>query len=160
MKIIQISKALTLLFKSILHGDTIIYARFNYRLLASNQSIFSSGVSHMLMTLKMVGGIAVISLIEVTLTRKKKKPSRGLFIATFIVYCDHYFRRYFTVGPDYRLISLGERKFKLGVIHERIVSHTRREKRGYVPSPFFFSAPGMGNILTVKVRYRLGSRNC
>ncbi|MDK4005367.1 YisL family protein [Staphylococcus pseudintermedius] len=44
------------------------------------------GVSHMLMTLKMVGGIAVISLIEVTLTRKKKKaPSRGLFIATFIV---------------------------------------------------------------------------
>ncbi|RYR80829.1 hypothetical protein DLS39_13310 [Staphylococcus pseudintermedius] len=24
----------------------------------------------------------------------------------------------------------------------------------------YFSAPGMGNILTVKVRYRLGSRNC
>ncbi len=24
----------------------------------------------------------------------------------------------------------------------------------------FISAPGMGNILTVKVRYRLGSRNC
>ncbi|MDQ7182716.1 hypothetical protein RCF44_08655, partial [Staphylococcus epidermidis] len=23
-----------------------------------------------------------------------------------------------------------------------------------------YSAPGMGNILTVKVRYRLGSRNC
>ncbi|HEC2149977.1 TPA: YisL family protein [Staphylococcus delphini] len=46
----------------------------------------ATGVSHMLMTLKMVAGIAVVGLIEVTLARKKKKASsRGVFIATFVV---------------------------------------------------------------------------
>ncbi|ARJ51408.1 YisL family protein [Staphylococcus lutrae] len=46
----------------------------------------SAGASHMLLTLKMVGGIAVIGLMEVTIARKKKKlETRGLFIATWIV---------------------------------------------------------------------------
>ncbi|QHW36459.1 YisL family protein [Staphylococcus ursi] len=46
----------------------------------------ATGVSHMLMTLKLLAGIAVIGLIEVTLARKKKKaPSRGVFIATLVV---------------------------------------------------------------------------
>lgn len=46
----------------------------------------ATGVSHMLMTLKLLAGIAVIGLIEVTLARKKKKASsRGVFIATFVV---------------------------------------------------------------------------
>lgn len=46
----------------------------------------SAGASHMLLTLKMVGGIAVIGLMEVTIARKKKKtPTRGLFLATWIV---------------------------------------------------------------------------
>ncbi|WP_086428969.1 YisL family protein [Staphylococcus cornubiensis] len=46
----------------------------------------ATGVSHMLMTLKLIAGIAVIGLIEVTIARKKKKePSRGLFIATLVV---------------------------------------------------------------------------
>lgn len=46
----------------------------------------SEGSNHMLLTLKMVLGVAVVGLMEVTIARKKRQASsRGLFIATWIV---------------------------------------------------------------------------
>lgn len=46
----------------------------------------SSGANHMLLTLKMILGIAIVGLMEVTIAHKKRKASsRGLFIATWVV---------------------------------------------------------------------------
>ncbi|MBI5975296.1 YisL family protein [Staphylococcus canis] len=50
------------------------------------QAFTSADSNHMLLTLKMVAGLVVVALMEVTLTRKKKaKPSRNLFVWTWIV---------------------------------------------------------------------------
>lgn len=46
----------------------------------------SAGSNHMLLTFKMVLGIAIVGLMEVSIARKKRKaPSRGVFIATWAV---------------------------------------------------------------------------
>lgn len=46
----------------------------------------SAGSNHMLLTLKMLMGIAIVGLMEVTIARKKRQASsRGLFIATWAV---------------------------------------------------------------------------
>ncbi|MCS4486794.1 YisL family protein [Staphylococcus americanisciuri] len=46
----------------------------------------SAGASHMLLTLKMVAGLGIIGLMEVTIARKKKQASsRQLFIWTWII---------------------------------------------------------------------------
>ncbi|QLK85627.1 YisL family protein [Staphylococcus sp. 17KM0847] len=46
----------------------------------------SADASHMLLTLKMVAGLTVVGLMEVTITRKKKHvSSRRLFIWTWII---------------------------------------------------------------------------
>ncbi|BAS46576.1 hypothetical protein SSCHL_1796 [Staphylococcus schleiferi] len=77
----------TPLFKS-LHMATRLFMVFvlitGFWLLI--KAFTTAGASHMLLTLKMIGGIAVVGLMEVTIARKKKQtPSRGLFIATWIV---------------------------------------------------------------------------
>lgn len=46
----------------------------------------SADASHMLLTLKMVGGLSIIGLMEVTIARKKKQVSnRSLFIWTWVI---------------------------------------------------------------------------
>ncbi|MCO4328418.1 YisL family protein [Staphylococcus hyicus] len=46
----------------------------------------SAGANHMLLTLKMLMGIAIVGLMEVTIARKKRQASsRGLFIAIWAV---------------------------------------------------------------------------
>ena len=77
----------TPLFKS-LHMATRIFMLFVLitGLWLAVKAFSATGVSHMLMTLKLIAGITVIGLIEVTMARKKKKePSRRLFIATLVV---------------------------------------------------------------------------
>ncbi|MFO3689300.1 YisL family protein [Staphylococcus felis] len=51
-----------------------------------SKAFMSGDANHMLLTLKMVGGLAVVGLMEVTLARKKKTTSsRKLFVWTWIV---------------------------------------------------------------------------
>ncbi|MCG3412155.1 YisL family protein [Staphylococcus massiliensis] len=50
------------------------------------KSFGMADANHMLLTLKMIGGLAVIALTEVTLAKKtKKQNSRGLFITTLVI---------------------------------------------------------------------------
>ena len=61
------------IFQTITYGTTIIYAvDVNFRILDINSVIYEWRANHMLLTLKMLCGVAVVGLMEVSIAKRKE----------------------------------------------------------------------------------------
>lgn len=72
------------IFQTVAHDFTLIYAvDVNFRILDINSVIYEWRANHMLLTLKMLCGVAVVGLMEVSIAKRKRhEQSHTMFWIT------------------------------------------------------------------------------
>lgn len=97
-------------FQTVAHDFTLIYAvDVNFRILILIQSFMNGGANHMLLTLKMLCGVAVVGLMEVSIAKRKRhEQSHTMFWITIaLIIITMVLGVILPLGPISKLFGIG-----------------------------------------------------